>query len=306
LEIREALCSKIINYIKNDPRAIYLDADLMTSIGIIKYREQYPNRIIDCGIQEANMVGVAAGLSMINMIPFIHTFAAFASRRVFDQIFLSCAYAKLNVNIIGSDPGITASYNGGTHMALEDIGLFRTIPKAIIVDPTDVFVMEQILDQIYSDYGVHYIRLSRKQTFTVYNGNEKFVLGKALRIRDGQDITIIASGGLCVKGALDAAEKLKTYGISARVLDMFTIKPLDREAVMCASRETGGIITVENHNICGGLGSAVAEVLSENTPTTLIRLGVNEQFGIVGSVDFLARHFGLDDKTIVEAALKLV
>lgn len=252
------------------------------------------------------MAGVAAGLSAMGMIPFIHSFAVFSSRRMFDQVFVSCALAKKNVKIIGSDPGITASYNGATHMSFEDIGVLRTIPDITIIEPTDSVMMDALFEKVYKSYGIHYLRLARKQTFNIYNPGTEFKIGKAVLLREGHDLTIIAEGGICVSEALKAAEVLKAEGISARVLDMFTIKPLDRESVIKAAEETGAIITVENHNIYNGLGSAVAEVTAEETPVPVIRVGVKDRFGEVGDLNYLAEKFGLTKRHIIEAARKVI
>jgi len=279
-----------------------LDADLVNSIGMSPFEKKFPDRLINCGIQEANMVGVASGLSAAGLIPFIHTFAVFASRRVFDQVFLSCGFSKWNVKIIGSDPGITAAYNGGTHMPFEDMGIMRNVPDITILEPTDCAMLDSILKQVKDVYGLHYIRLTRKTTRKVYEKGSEFEIGKAVKLKEGTDVSIFALG-YCVVEALEAAEQLKEKGISARVYDMFTVKPIDKQSIEEAARETGAVVTAENHRIINGLGSAVSEVLGESYPVPMERVGVKDEYGEVGDVEFLAKRFGLKAENIISAVL---
>ncbi len=305
LEMRQVFAKVMDELASKDNRVVYLDADIMNSIKMVEFSKKYPDRTINCGIQEANMIGVAAGLSSTGLIPFAHTFAPFASRRVMDQVFVSCAYAKLNVRIIGSDPGITAGSNGGTHMPLEDIGMMRCVPDVTIIEPTDSNVLADMLRQTKDMYGIFYIRLSRKKAEQIYTPNSIFEIGKANLLREGKDITIIASG-ICVADACRVADKLLKQGIHVRVLDMFTIKPIDKDAIIQASKETGAIVTVENHNVINGLGSAVSEVLSENAPCLLKRLGSPDQFGEVGSVSYLKETFKMSEEDIEKAVRELI
>ena len=305
LEMRQVFAKVMDELASKDDRVVYLDADIMNSIKMVEFSKKYPDRTINCGIQEANMIGVAAGLSATGLIPFAHTFAPFASRRVMDQVFVSCAYAKLNVRIIGSDPGITAGSNGGTHMPLEDIGMMRCVPNVTIIEPTDSNVLADMLRQTKDKYGVFYIRLSRKKAEQIYMLNSTFTIGKANLLREGKDATIIASG-ICVADAFRVSDKLAKEGIKVRVLDMFTIKPIDKEAIIKASKETGAIVTVENHNVINGLGSAVAEVLSENAPCLLKRLGSKDQFGEVGSLPYLKDIFKMSEGDIEKAIRELI
>lgn len=284
-----------------DPKVISMDCDLMNSIGMVPFSQAFPQQTINCGIQEANMIGVAAGMSAVGMKPFVHTFGVFATRRVFDQVFVSGGFAQADIRIIGSDPGVTAAFNGGTHMPFEDMGIMRTIPGMTIVEPTDSVMLEDILLKTYAQKGMFYIRLSRKNAMGIYEEGSNFEIGKATKLREGSDVTIIATG-ICVADSLTAAEELKQAGIHARVLNMFTLKPIDREAIIAASQETGAVVTVENHNIINGLGSAVSEVLCECAPAPLVRVGVQDEFGEVGSVDYLKKRFGLTADNIVEAA----
>jgi transketolase len=301
MEMRKVYCETLIGLAEKNRQVMALDADLMLGAGTKPFAERFPERNINCGIQEANMYGVAAGLSAIGKIPYAHTFAPFCSRRACDQIFLSCAYAKLNVKIIGSDPGITAALNGGTHMPFEDVGIMRTIPGMYVIEPTDTVMLRYVIAKIAEEYGTHYIRLSRRIVTKVYEAESSFEIGKAVQIRDGKDLTIIAAG-YCVAEAIRAAAILATQGVSARVLDMFTIKPIDKETIIKAAEETGAIVTAENHNILNGLGSAVAEVLVENKPVPMERIGVRDLFGEVGPIDYLAERFELTAEDIAKKA----
>ena len=222
-----------------------------------------------------------------------------------DQVFVSVAYADLNVRIIGSDPGITAGSNGGTHIPLEDIGMMRCIPNATIIEPADSNVLADMLRQTKDLYGLYYIRLSRKKSEQIYKEGSTFTIGKSNLLREGKDVTIIASG-ICVADACKAAAELKQEGIDARVIDMFTIKPIDREAIIQASKETGAIVTIENHNIINGLGSAVAEVLCEDAPAPLVRLGAQDRFGEVGNVDYLKKVLHMSVEDIKNGARKAI
>ncbi len=303
--MRDAFCAKMIEMAKEDKRICLLDADLMGAMGTKPFKKEFPERTFDCGIQEANMIGVAAGLAATGMIPFAHTFGIFATRRACDQIFISCAYAGLNVKIVGSDPGVTAALNGGTHMPFEDLGIMRAMPGVTVIEPTDVTMIKDLLPKVAAINGVVYLRLVRKSCESIYGDGSTFEIGKANILRPGKDVTVIAMG-YCVGQALIAAKELAEQGIDVRVIDMFTLKPLDRQAVIDAAKQTGSIVTVENHYVNNGLGSAVAEVLCEECPTPLIRLGSQDKFGEVGSRDFLADKFGINAKAIVAAVKKAV
>ena len=288
------------------PKLVVLDSDLASSTGTQKFGELYPERFFDCGIQEANMVGVAAGMATEGMLPIAHTFAAFAGRRIVDQVFLSCVYAQSNVRIVGVDPGICASKNGGTHMALEDVGIMRTLPNMIIFEPSDVISMQKLLRQSVEQTGVYYIRINRKATYRIYDETADIRIGKANTVVEGNDITLIAQGTVCVPEAIRAAKVLQTQGISARVLDMATVKPLDISAVQKAARETRAIITIENHNIINGLGSAVAEVLAESGTVPFARIGAPDVVGQVGTLEDLQKLFGITAEAIVKKAIELL
>lgn len=295
-----------LSYLMTENRdVIYLDADLAGAISTSSLFKEFPSQAFDMGIMEANMVGVASGMSVRGKIPFIHTFGPFASRRCADQTFISGCYNKANVKIIGSDPGITAQTNGGTHMPFEDIAIYRSYPDITILDVADHTLLEYVLRIIYDTYGVVYLRFPRKGKNSYYLDNEEFSIGKGKILRDGPDATIIASG-IEVIPALKAAETLEAIGINVRVVDMFTIKPIDVDLIIKCAKETGAIVTAENHNIIGGLGSGVAEVISENAPVPLCRIGVHDQFGEVGSLNYLSEKFHLNDTDIIEAVKKVI
>jgi transketolase len=251
------------------------------------------------------MIGVAAGMSATGLIPFVHSFGTFVSRRVMDQVFVSAAFAQLNIRIIGSDPGVVAATNGGTHMPLEDIGMMRSIPNITILEPTDTVMLVDLIRQVKDRYGTFYIRLARRTVEDIFVENSHFEIGKAVKILDGNDLTIFASG-VCVPEAIVAAQRLKSEGIQATVSNMFTIKPIDIAAVEEAAKKTGAVVTVENHNIIGGLGSAVAEALGETIPVPLERVGVRDRFGEVGSFDYLKEIFHICADDIVEAAKRVM
>ena len=303
--MRQMYCQTLIELAQANEQVVMLDADLMNSMSTIPFLERFPERTFNCGIQEANMIGIAAGLSATGKIPFAHTFGPFATRRVYDQIFVSGAYARLNIKIIGSDPGITAAFNGGTHMPFEDMGIMRNIPGMTVLEPSDSTMLKDILRQVAANYGMYYLRLLRKNAQKLYDRDSKFKIGEAVKLRDGEDVTIFASG-IMVAETLQAHQILKSKGISAAVYDLFTLKPVDRAAITNSAKRTGAIVTVENHNIINGLGSAVAEVLAENMPVPLERVGVKDLFGEVGPVAYLKERFELSAEDIVNKVIKVI
>lgn len=290
-----------------DERVVYLDADLMGSLKTKELWKRKPDRVFNCGIQEANMVGVAAGLFLAGYIPYIHSFTPFLTRRVYDQLFLSVAYAHKRVHLIGSDAGIMATANGGTHMCFEDIALMRVVPNACIVDVTDAAMFHSLLKETKEWQGVTYFRTARRNAPDVYEEGVELHPGQGCTLTEGNDVTVIASG-VMVATALDAFKMLKDEGISARVIDPVTIKPLDKELIIKSAKDTGAVVTVENHSIIGGLGSAVSEVISESNPVPVIRAGINDAFGQTGDESFLRKQYGLLPEDIVEkvrTAIKL-
>ena len=281
-----------------DPDVIYLDADLMNCIGTAKWAKECPERAIQCGIAEANMIGVACGLASVGFKPIVHTFGPFASRRCYDQAFLSGGYAKNDITIIGTDPGVTATLNGGTHMPFEDVALYRALPGATVIDITDPTMLISVLRQCVNRPGVKYIRVGRKQYARVYDDGSELPIGKAVVLREGSDVTIFAAG-IMVHEAMQAAKMLEEKGIQASVLDMFSIKPLDEEAVVEYARKTGAVVVAENHNRNGGLYDAVNQVLAERCPVPACCVAVEDEFGEVGPQDYLQERFGLTAEHIV-------
>lgn len=275
-----------------DPDVIYLDADLMHCIGTAKWAENHPDRGINCGIAEANMVGVACGLASAGFHPIVHTFGPFASRRCYDQAFLSGGYAKNDITIIGTDPGVTAALNGGTHMPFEDVALYRALPGSTVIDVSDPTMLISVLRQCVRRPGVKYIRVGRKQYTGIYKDGSELPIGKAIPLRDGRDVAIFAAG-IMVHEAMQAAKMLQAKGIDAAVIDMFTIKPLDADTVETYARKTGAVVAAENHNRYGGLYSAIAEVLVRRCPVPCGYAAVEDQFGEVGPQDYLQGRFGL-------------
>lgn len=281
-----------------------LEADLGVCIMGPHMKEianKHPNQLINCGIQEANMVGTACGLSMVGKIPFLHSFAPFLARRANDQIFISGCYSGSNIRLVGSDPGVMAAYNGGTHMPFEDVAALRAFPELTIIEPTDNTMLKNIMEQLVEEKGMYYLRTARKTMTKIYEDGSDFKIGKANLIREGSDVTIIATG-IMVAEALKASEILEKEGVSARVVDMFTIKPIDKEMIVNSARATGAIVTAENHNILNGLGSAVAEVIVENHLVPMERVGVNDSFGEVGDIEYLMERFQLTAKDIAGKA----
>jgi len=305
VEMRVAYCDTLIEAAQSDPRIVSLNCDMSSSCGTVPFAKAFPERSFNFGIQEACACSAAAGMSATGLIPFFHSFAVFSSRRIYDQIFISCAYAGLNVKIIGCDSGVAATYNGGTHMAFDDVGLLRGIPNITIIEPSDAVMMKSLVRQMANTYGLFYMRTARKTVERIYEDGSEFEIGKAAVLREGKDVTIIASG-MTVIEALKAADMLAQQNIQARVVDMFTIKPIDAVCIQDCAAKTGAIVTVENHNIIGGLGSAVAEVLADSIPVPLERAGVNEEFGEVGQQDYLKERFGMTSAAICEKVKKTI
>jgi transketolase len=304
-ELRNVYCEALKDAAKTNEKIWIINCDLCSSMGLTDFAKTYPDRSLNVGIMEANGVGVSAGLSATGLIPFFNSFAIFSSRRVYDQVFLSCGYAGLNVKVVGGDPGVAATYNGGTHMSFEDVGLMRCIPGIRILEASDGVMMKSLIRQMVAYEGLEYLRIARKHKTQIYEEGSEFTVGKAVLLREGGDVSLIASG-LMVAEALKAADILETEGIHATVVDMFTIKPLDKACVLECAEKTGAIVTAENHNIINGLGSAVAEVLCENTPCILERVGAQDRFGEVGEIEYLMEAVGLTAADICRKAKKAV
>ena len=302
---KDVIGGTITSLLDTDADVIYVDADLMSTIGTYKYHQQHPDRAINAGISEANMMGVAGGLAAAGFKPIAHTFGPFASRRCFDQVFLSAGYAGNDITVIGTDPGVCAAFNGGTHMPFEDVALYRAIPSATIFDITDTVMFENILRQAVNMPGVKYIRVGRKTAAKVYDEGSTFKVGQAIQLREGKDITIVAAG-IMVHEAMQAAAALAKEGIEADVLDMFTIKPLDEHTLLKSAKKTGAVLATENHNKIGGLYAAVCEALSRELPTPAASVAVNDEYGEVGPQDYLQQRFGLTAANIVTTAKELL
>ncbi len=293
---KDVLGQEIADILEKDPWAVYLDADLMSCISTAKLPAK-TDRAIDCGVAEANMIGVAAGLSAVGFHPIAHSFGPFASRRCFDQLFLSGAYAGNSITVIGTDPGITAAFNGGTHMPFEDMAVYRAIPGAVVTDVTDVAMLKSLLWTYKDMPGVKYLRVPRKGSFKVYAEGSCFTPGRGVVLRDGDDVLLIASG-IMVHEALEAAKELEKYDISACVIDPVTVKPLDKELIADRATRCRAVVTCENHNVIGGLTSAVQDVLFGRHLKTG-RVAVEDVFGEVGPQDYLRERYDLSAEHIV-------
>jgi len=303
--MREVYCDTLIELALVNDNIVALDADLVSSSGMKPFFQRFPDRAFNCGVAEANMIGIAAGLSAMGKIPFAHSFGCFASRRVCDQIMISAAYAKQNVRIVGTDPGVTAAYNGGTHMPFEDMGVLRSIPEITLIEPADNVILKDMIKQLVELKGVYYIRMARKNAISIYHEGSNFHIGHGNTLLDGTDVTIFASG-IMVYQSLKAASILQTDGISARIVDMFTWKPIDTELIDNCARITGAFVTAENHNIIGGLGSAIAEASVHGRPVPIEMVGVKDRFGQVGTEDFLREEYELTAADIVAAAKRAI
>lgn len=304
MEMRAVYAECMAKLMENDRHVCILDADLAKASGTRALYERFPNQMFDCGIAEQNMASVAAGLASYGFKPYIESFTPFATRRICDQIAISVAYAGMNVKIVGTDPGIAAELNGGTHMSMEDIGVLRSIPRVVIFEPVDNNQLRAALPVINDYDGCVYIRMFRKETPDVFPADYKFDLFCADKLRDGGDISIFVSGFL-TKDVLLAAEKLVSEGIDCEVINVHTIKPIDRETVIASARKTGRVLTVENHNVIGGLHSAVLEALAEEC-VPVHAIGVPDRFGEVGKMPYLRKVMGFTEENIIEKVKEIV
>ncbi len=293
MTMRDIFTQTLIRLAEKDERICILDADLMVGHGTKPFKEVHPERSFNVGVAEANMIGIAAGLSAGGKIPIAGTFGCFAARRTFDQFFISANYARQNVKLVGSDPGVIAEYNGGTHMPFEDVALMRSIPDLVIISPCDPTSLGPLLEQAILHQGCVYIRIPRKAEQKIYDDGCEVTLGRGSVLREGHDLTIAATGFVMVSEALKAAELLSKKGIEAAVIDFHTIKPLDYDLLLKYAKKTGFIVTAENHQITGGLGSAITECLSEIYPVPVLRIGIKERFGQVGTLEFLMKEYEL-------------
>ena len=292
MEMRAMYAQCLGELMERDEKLILLDADLSKACGTFPLRKRFPDRIYDCGVAEQNMISIAAGLASYGYKPWAESFAPFATRRVCDQIAISVCYAKRNVKIVGTDPGIAAELNGGTHMSLEDMGVVRSIPGLVIFEPTDTVQLKAAMPVLHAYEDPVYMRMNRKEFPTVFPEGYRFDLFKADLLRAGTDVTILAAG-LMVSESLQAAETLAAEGISCEVLNVHTIKPIDRETILASAKKTGVIVTAENHNVIGGLRSAVLEALAHD-PVPVWAVGVEDRFGEVGKLPYLKEALGLN------------
>ncbi len=284
---------------------IVMDADLSKSTKTDTFKKKFPDRFINCGIAEANMLSTAAGLSTCGKIVFASSFAMFAAGRAFEQIRNSICYPKLNVKIGATHAGISVGEDGATHQCLEDIGIMRTLPNMVVINPADDVEAKKAVEAAIKHEGPVYLRFGRLAVPVLYDDSYDFQIGKGVQLKEGTDVTLVATG-LLVETALNAAELLKNEGISARVINIHTIKPIDKEIITKAALETGALVSCEEHNVIGGLGSAVAEVLCENAPAPLTRIGTQDVFGRSGKPAELFEVYGLTAEAIAESAKKAI
>ena len=297
---RESFGEAVTELAAEYPDVVVLDADLAAATKTGIFKKKYPERFFDCGIAECNMIGVAAGLAACGKIPFAASFAMFSAGRAFEQVRNSVGYPKLNVKVVGSHAGISVGEDGATHQCCEDIALMRTIPGMVILNPSDHYEMKAAVRAAIEHKGPCYIRLGRLAVESINNGDDyRFELGKGITLCEGTDVTIVATG-LMVAEAVKAAKALEAEGIRAEVINIHTIKPLDEELILASAKKTGRVVTVEEHNIIGGLGEAVSAVLSEKCPTPVTRIGVNDVFCHSGPAVDLLKEFGLSAEHIAE------
>lgn len=297
--IRDGFGDGMVELGKKNPRVVALTADLTESTRLDRFAEAYPDRFFQVGVAEQNMIGVAAGLAQSDFIPFAASYAVFSPGRTLDQIRLSVCYSQTNVKIVGSHAGLSVGPDGATHQALEDVAIMRTLPNMMVVVPSDAIEAKKATHAVAAHRGPAYLRLGREKVPTLTTERTPFELGKALTLTHGTDVTVIANGPL-VFPAVQAAHSLDGK-VSVRVLNLHTVKPLDHVALLAAARETGAIVTAEDHQIYGGLGSAVAEFVSAHHPVPVIPVGVKDMFGESGAADELMNRFGVTSKAIVEA-----
>ncbi len=284
---------------------VVLDADLAGATKTSTFKKAHPDRFIDCGIAEGNMMGVAAGLSTCGKVPFASSFAMFAAGRAYEQVRNSIGYPHLNVKIGATHAGISVGEDGATHQCNEDIALMRTIPGMTVICPADDIEARAAVKAAYELDGPCYLRFGRLAVPVFNNEDYKFELGKGVLLREGKDVTIVATG-LCVYESLEAAKALEAKGISAEVINIHTIKPLDEEIIINSAKKTGKVVTCEEHSVIGGLGSAVCDCLSEKLPTKVLKIGVNDTFGESGPAVELIKKYGLDSESIASKVEKFV
>jgi len=296
---RQSYGETLVKLGKENEKIVVLDADLAGATKTNLFAKEFPNRFFDMGIAEANMLGTAAGLATCGKIPYASTFAVFAAGRGYDQIRNSICYPNLNVKICATHAGITVGEDGATHQMLEDISLMRTLPNMTVISPSDDIQTKWMIQTISQIEGPVYVRLARLATPVIYEANQEFEIGKAIQIGEGTDGTVFATG-VTVAEAIQAQEELKQQGIEIRVVDVHTIKPIDKEMIIKCAKETKKLVSVEDHSIIGGLGSAISEVLTDQCPAKLERMGMQDIFGKSGKAEDLMEYFGLTKKSIMQ------
>lgn len=295
---------KLVELGEQIPNMVVVDADLQRATETYFFKEKFADRYFDVGIAESNLIGISAGLALIGKTVFCGTFACFLSQRACDQIVISVAYCNANVKLVGIEPGLSSGRNGASHQSVLDIAIMRSIPNMRVIEPADAIELKSAMEVVAEIHGPVYLRTPRGNVPKIFNAVDyQFKLGKSLEIQPGSDITIIACG-IEVAQAIEAADELHRHGINARVLNMSSIKPIDSEAILMAARETGCIVVAENHSIYGGLGGAVSEIVAENYPVPVMRVGIPDSFGEVGPVDWLLEKYQLSHPFIVRAAEK--
>ena len=303
---REAYGKALAALANTNENVVVLDADLSKSTKTADFKAVAPERFFNMGIAEGNMMGVAAGLSTCGKVPFVSTFAMFAAGRAFEQIRNSICYPKLNVKVCATHAGLTVGEDGASHQAIEDISLMRSVPNMVVINPADDIETEAAIKAVAEMEGPCYVRLGRMAVSRVNDeANYNFVIGKGITLAEGNDVAIIATG-IMVEAALEAKEELAKEGINARVINIHTIKPIDEELIIKAAKETGVIVTAEEHSVIGGLGSAVAEVVSENCPVPVLRVGVKDTFGESGKPNELLEKYGLTSNDIVNKVKEVI
>ena len=302
---RESYGNILIELGKENKNIVVLDADLSKSTKTAGFAKKYPERFINVGIAEQNLMGIAAGLSTVGKIPFASTFAVFATGRAFEIIRNSICYPKLNVKIAATHAGITVGEDGGSHQSIEDIAIMSSLPNMTVIVPADDVETKQAIKAAVEIEGPVYIRLGRLSVPNVFDENYIFTVGKGNLIKDGKDITIVGTG-LMISKCLEAGQALEKEGISARVINISTIKPIDEEIIIKAAKETKGIVTIEEHSVIGGLGSAVCNVVATHYPTKVVKIGINDKFGESGHPEELLRKYGLTVENICSTAKKII
>jgi transketolase len=296
---RDGYAAALLELGERDHRIVVLDADLAKSTQTEKFKQSFPDRFIDCGVAEQNLMATAAGLAATGKIVFASTFAIFATGRAYDQVRNTIAYSNLNVKICASHGGITVGEDGSSHQALEDIALMRVIPRMKVIVPADFYETREAVKAAAAIEGPVYVRIGRPKVPVLFDDDYRFEFGKALVLRPGRDVTVLACGFMVHK-ALEAAEELAAEGIEAEVIDLHTIKPLDAEGILASASRTGRVVTCEEHSVIGGMGGAVAELLGEEMPLPMRRVGIRDSFGTSGTAEELVEHFKLGSRHIAE------